>query len=118
MYWGEAAASGERLEMTGENTAAARLWKVGVRRGMAYVEGKAVAERVLSATGEAASLDALAPSGVRGGRRPPEQFLPGTMAVYLDHRGRPFAWQIGFDMRNWEAVASAAGIALVVGGER
>lgn len=38
-----------------------------------------------------------------------EAALTGAMAVYLDRRGRPFAWQIPFDMGQWDAVTALIG---------
>lgn len=35
--------------------------------------------------------------------------LDGAMAVYSDKRGRPFAWQIPFDIKCWEKVAAVLG---------
>lgn len=103
-----------------EDRMGARLWKVGVRRGMAYVEGKVEAERVLCAAGlETLTLavpvsSAHVAKGTVGvaGKRKHEELLPGAMAVYSDRKGRAFAWQICFDLRDWEAVANAAGIAV------
>ena len=82
---------------------AVRLWRDGNRRGIAYVEGREMAERVLAATGKA-----LAPQ-VRPGKDNDAE-LPGTMAVYRDRRGRAFAWQIPFDIVCWDSVASLANI--------
>jgi hypothetical protein len=93
-----------RERMADEARESVRLWKVGLRRGMAYVEGRDLAERVLSLSGGAAPV-----SGPPARRRASDQLLPGTMAVYSDRRGRAFAWQIAFDVRHWDAVASAAG---------
>lgn len=65
----------------------ARLWKIGTRRAMAYVEGKENALRVM----EAAGL---------------ELELRCAMGVYTDRRGRAFAWLIAFDARRWEEVSA------------
>lgn len=77
---------------------ASRVWKDGTRRGIAYVEGRETAEKVASAAGrpfEAASKNAAQ-----------EALLGGAMAVYSDRRGRPFAWQIPFDIAHWEQVTA------------
>lgn len=85
----------------------ALLWKDGTRRGIAYVEGRAVAEQVLLAAGR----DVPLPSKRRGvGAPPPEAMLEGAMAVYLDRRGRPFAWQIPFPIGDWERIAALVGV--------
>lgn len=68
----------------------ARVWKDGTRRGIAYIEGKENAERVLAAAG-------------RTGVALPEV----AMAVYQDRRGRAFAWQFVFDIGHWEQVQAA-----------
>jgi|GEM_PF-2248457 len=97
------------------------VWKVGTRRAIAYVEGRAAAERVLALTGRGAATapdDAAAAAGGPPNRaknrraerdRAREQEkdggLPGAMAVYTDRRGRPFAWQIPFDVGHFETVA-------------
>ena len=76
-----------------------RVWKDGMRRGIAYVEGRETAEQVRSALGK----EDLA-AGRRIGR---DDALTGiAMAVYLDNRGRPFAWQFTFDIALWERVAA------------
>lgn len=80
-------------------SAAVRLWKDGNRRGIAYVEGREMVERVLEATGKAL------PIPLRPGKDTDAE-LPGTMAVYRDRRGRAFAWQIPFDIVCWDRVAS------------
>ena len=36
--------------------------------------------------------------------------LDGAMAVYSDKRGKPFAWQIPFDIGYWEKVAEELGV--------
>lgn len=74
---------------------ASRIWKDGARRGIAYVEDRVVAEQVLCAAGCQKR---------RAGGMP-----EGAMAVYLDRRGRPFAWQIPFDIGNWERIAALVG---------
>lgn len=76
---------------------ASRLWRDGTRRGIAYVEDRSVAEQMLGAAGHRlrAAVDGV-----------PE----GAMAVYLDRRGRPFAWQISFDIGHWERVAALVGL--------
>jgi hypothetical protein len=68
---------------------------------MAYVEGKESAERVLAAAGR---------SGLptrRGAEV--DEWIAGAMAVYLDRKGRPFAWQIPFDASRWDDILAAAG---------
>ena len=78
------------------------VWKVGTRRAMVYVEGKETAQRVLEAAGATLPDSALIPRR----ERPVgvEAHLLGAMAVYLDRRGRPFAWQILFDAARLPAV--------------
>lgn len=66
-----------------------RVWKLNGRRGIAYLEDKAVAEWLISLSGcEAAKLPDMA------------------MAVYKDRRGRTFAWQIPFDLSQWDTVSA------------
>lgn len=79
---------------------AGKVWKVSTRRGMAYVEGWERAERVLSAAGRE--------SGPPRRGAGAEALMVGAMAVYLDPRGRPFAWQIPFDLTCWKSVCDAA----------
>ena len=80
---------------------ASRMWKLGTRRAMAYVEGQEIAQKVQEAAGKL-------PEEPRPKRRPRglEAQLSGAMAVYVDGKGRPFAWQIPFDVRRWDAVAA------------
>lgn len=76
---------------------------------MAYAEGRELAERILSASGQAGTVEEAA-GQAEGKRRaanaPTDNLLPGTMAVYLDRRGKPFAWQIAFDVSYWDTVAA------------
>lgn len=65
----------------------ARLWKIGTRRGIAYVEGRENALKVMAA------------AGIEGELR-------GAMGVYTDRKGRAFAWLIAFDARRWEEVSA------------
>ena len=82
---------------------ASRIWKDGTRRGIAYVEGRDAAERVMEITGRR-SLSAVPPK--RTAANDVEAALTGAMAVYADKRGKPFAWQIPFDLKCWEAVSA------------
>lgn len=81
------------------------VWKVGTRRAMVYVEGKESAQRVLEAAGtplpDLMSIPrSTRPVGI-------EAQLLGAMAVYLDRKGKPFAWQILFDASRLPAVEAA-----------
>ena len=79
---------------------AGKVWKDGMRRGIAYVEGREAAQQIMALTGRT-------PPGVsRRPARGDEAPLEGAMAVYLDRRGRPFAWQIPFDIGHWDRVAA------------
>jgi hypothetical protein len=74
---------------------ASRIWKDGTRRGIAYIEGKEQADRILAAVGRT--------TGEWSARRPNGENALGTaMAVYTDQKGRPFAWQIPFDIARWD----------------
>ena len=75
-----------------------RLWKIGTRRGMAYVEGRENAQKVMDAAGLAVELPRKS-MGL-------EAELRGAMAVYTDPKGKPFAWLIAFDTRRWEEVSA------------
>jgi hypothetical protein len=87
-------------------TESSRLWKVGTRRGMVYAEGRDLAERILSLSGQANTTEIVGKS-----RKPPvETILPGTMAVYTDRKGKPFAWQIAFDLQHWDSVCAMVGV--------
>jgi hypothetical protein len=68
------------------------VWRIGTRRAMVYVEGKESAQRVLEAAGTTAPVASRRRQLVG-----PEAYLVGAMAVYLDRKGKPFAWQILFD---------------------
>jgi hypothetical protein len=74
-------------------------WKITTRRGIAYVEGWDTVQRVREAAG----------LGLREVKRGAsvEDYLLGHMAVYLDRRGKPFAWLVPFDLKCWEAVNAA-----------
>lgn len=80
-----------------------KVWKDGTRRGIAYVEGRDVAQRVLEVAGRVSLPEKSRPKG-RADER-----LEGTMAVYVDRRGRPFAWQIPFDIGHWDRIAALIG---------
>ena len=77
---------------------ASRMWKLGTRRAMAYVEGEETARKVCEAAGR--GLGEIPRRRLKGA----EAHLRGAMAVYIDGKGRPFAWQIPFDARCWDAV--------------
>nr|CAA9229489.1 hypothetical protein AVDCRST_MAG63-901 [uncultured Armatimonadetes bacterium] len=89
---------------------ASTVWKDGARRGIAYVEGREAAERVMAAAGSAPP-----PPPVRGGRQARAAGAVGVsaldraMAIYVDRKGRPFAWQIPFPIERWEHVAALVG---------
>lgn len=68
-----------------------KVWKLNGRRGIAYVEGKQAAEQVMAACGEGKLPDA-------------------AMAEYRDKRGKPFAWQIPFDLARWDAVCKLTAV--------
>ena len=96
---------------------AARCWKDGARQGIAYVENAEIAERVMAlrANGmgnSAAAAQAAAPrkSGVAGTNAKKPHLPPGAMAVYADKKGKPFAWQIAFALRDWETVTALLGV--------
>jgi len=78
-----------------------RVWRDGTRRGIAYVEGREAAEQVMEIAGRVAP-----PTG--GHRRgvDVEAQMGGAMAVYSDQKGRPFAWQIPFDIGFWDRIAA------------
>ena len=73
---------------------ASRIWKDGTRRGIAYIEGKEQADQVLTAIGRAVQGGARTKAG--------EDALGAAMAVYADSKGRPFAWQVPFDIARWD----------------
>ena len=86
---------------------AARMWKDGARRGIAYVENVEIAERVMALCGERGAANPFILAGRNGGKKP--VLPPGAMAVYADKKGKPFAWQITFPLRDWEAVTALVG---------
>ena len=88
---------------------ASKVWKDGTRRGIAYVEGREVAEQVLLAAGRGSS-PAAGKTKRRAAEAPADERLDGAMAVYLDRRGRPFAWQIPFDIGHWERITALIGV--------
>lgn len=79
---------------------AGKVWSISTRRGIAYVEGRDCAERVLEALGRLA-----APR--RGTAGVGDSLLLGAMAVYTDRKGRPFAWLVSFDLTERERVVAA-----------
>jgi hypothetical protein len=83
---------------------ASRIWKDGMRRGIAYVEGREVAERVMEIAGRR-KAEAAVPVP-RKAANDVEVALVGAMAVYADKKGKPFAWQIPFDIGHWDAVSA------------
>jgi hypothetical protein len=90
---------------------ASRVWKDGTRRGIVYVEGREAAEQVMQATGRVAppapvKTRTRRAGHVAGGPGPEETAMNGAMAVYLDRKGKPFAWQIPFDIGHWDRVAA------------
>lgn len=84
---------------------ASRVWKDG-RRGIAYVEGREIAEQVIAMAGRRAA-PVLPRRAATSGRS--DAALMGAMAVYSDRRGRPFAWQIPFDIGHWDRVTALVG---------
>jgi hypothetical protein len=95
---------------------ASRVWRDGTRRGIAYVEDREAAQQVMEIAGRRAPGPGPG-AGPRDGKtkgrpvaRPAADApLDGAMAVYLDRRGRPFAWQIPFDIGHWDRVAALVG---------
>jgi len=75
---------------------AGQVWKLNGRRGIAYVEGKEAAEKIL----------ALLAQDEAGVKKLPD----AAMAEYRDKKGRAFAWQIPFDLSRWSVVAGAMGV--------
>ena len=102
----------------------AKVWKEGSRRGIAYVEDREAAEKVIALAAVKAKkakvpvVQEAKPAATRGSRRHTKTVSPqeaalqtsGAMAVYWDRKGRPFAWQIPFDLACWEQVASVIGV--------
>ncbi len=105
-------------------TKKSRMWKDGARRGIVYVEEREAAEKVMALRGAAnpvpagraafqlrrrtasvASRSAVVPIS------PVEAELKGraAMAVYLDRKGKPFAWQIPFALEDWDRVVALVG---------
>ncbi len=78
-----------------------------------YVEGRDTAEKVMAVAGrkqqQAASGSPARRRPAAAAQAPAETFLEGAMAVYLDRRGRPFAWQIPFDISEWDRVTALIG---------
>ncbi|WP_309709258.1 hypothetical protein [Armatimonas sp.] len=79
----------------------ARLWKIGTRRAMAYVEGRENRDLLLTAAGKL-------PEPVKRGASL-EAELRGAVAVYTDRKGKPFAWLIAFDPGRWDEVSALVG---------
>jgi hypothetical protein len=73
-----------------------QIWKDGMKRGMAYVEGWEKAAQVLTMMGRCAELTRKTQLS--------EATLSGAMAVYTDPKGKAFAWQIPFPVAEWERV--------------
>jgi hypothetical protein len=61
--------------------------------GMAYLEDRRLAEELLKIEGSRRKLDDAA------------------IATYFSPKGKPFAWQMGFTMRNWERISKVLGVA-------
>jgi hypothetical protein len=78
-----------------------RVWKDGTRRGIAYVEGREAAQQVL----EIAGRQTPAAAGTRRVSNA-EAEMGGAMAIYSDPKGRPFAWQIPFDIGCWDRISA------------
>lgn len=85
---------------------AARVWKDGTRRGIAYVENRETAERVMALLYPG---QPLLYAGTRASAAKTPLLPPGTMAVYSDKKGKPFAWQIAFTLSHWDTVSSLLG---------
>ncbi|MES2461317.1 MAG: hypothetical protein V4671_12105, partial [Armatimonadota bacterium] len=71
--------------------------------------------RIMTIAGRRRLLEAVASGSLPTRRRIPtipaeEIALDGAMAVYSDKRGKPFAWQIPFDIGYWEKVAEELGV--------
>ena len=93
---------------------ASRVWKDGTRRGIAYVEGREAAQQVMEIAGRRVPAQSGGAGDGKARRRPDakpsaDAPLDGAMAVYLDRRGRPFAWQIPFDIGHWDRIAALVG---------
>ena len=113
-----------------------RMWKDGTRRGIVYVEERDAAEKVMALRPVPAAPSSVAATTQQRSARqrrssstvaakaaatitatstrhvaPPrvETELAGAMAVYLDRKGKPFAWQIPFDIADWDRVTALVG---------
>jgi hypothetical protein len=115
-----------------------RMWKDGTRRGIVYVEARDAAEKVMAlrpappapSSGSVAATPARGPRRRNGGSAvnnaapvpapgarqpaapPPRaetELVGAAMAVYLDRKGKPFAWQIPFDIADWDRVTALVG---------
>jgi hypothetical protein len=87
-------------------TMRSRVWKDGTRRAIAYVEGREVAETLKETLGKVQEE-------VRKVSKE-EALTKAAMAVYLDKKGKPFAWQFAFDVALWERVSAVVGAGAVV----
>ena len=79
-----------------------RVWKVGTRRGIAYVEGREMAEQIASLTGR------VLPPPITV--RKTNADAGSVMAIYTDRKGKAFAYQIVFDLSNWDKITSMLGV--------
>ncbi len=109
-----------------------RMWKDGARRGIVYVEEREAAEKVMALQSGWAAAAAPAPLPGRASQQQrrrtaslasntvgktvspvshAEAELKGcaAMAVYLDRKGKPFAWQIPFAIEHWDRVTRLVG---------
>ena len=75
-----------------EDALSNRAWRLDRKHGAAYIENRSLASRMLGLETERARIDHL------------------VMATYLSPAGKAYAWQVTFDMREWDRVSQALGV--------
>lgn len=67
-------------------------WRLNNRYGVVYIEDRKLADAVMNMSG----------------RQPSSK--TAVMATYLSAKGKPFAWQVMFEMDKWERVSQVMGL--------
>ena len=67
-------------------------WRLDHKYGAAYLEDRNLVLEILGLAGKRSKLD------------------DAVMATYLSPKGKPIAWQVKFETRNWERLSGKLGL--------
>ncbi|MHB1001598.1 MAG: hypothetical protein ACYC27_20345 [Armatimonadota bacterium] len=69
-----------------------QAWALGSKYGIAYLEDRKLIDEILKLEGSQSRIN------------------EAVMATYFSPKGKPFAWQMIFNMNNWNLISEALGV--------